>query len=98
MKSAEEIIGDFLAHQGEDNNKRDAVMREQQVAMRNLENQLGQLAKRMTERDSGQLPSDTQEPRMENASAITTRSGKVLPTVEMPIEEVVDEEVSVEKN
>ena len=67
--------------------------------MRNLENQLGQLAKRMTERDAGQLPSDTQEPRRENASAITTRSGKVLPDVEVPVEveEVVDEEVRVEK-
>ena len=67
--------------------------------MRNMESQIGQLAKRMTERDSGQLPSNTQEPRRENASAITTRSGKVLPTVEVPVEveEVVDEEVRVEK-
>src|ERR1044072_2800392 len=91
-KSVEEIIGDFLTQQREDNHKRDA-------AIRNVENQLGQLAKRMTERESGQLPSNTQEPRHENASAITTRSGKVLPTVEVPVEveEVVDEEVKVEK-
>src|ERR1044072_3348501 len=62
-----------------------------------LEHQVGQLAKRISEGDAGKFPSDTQEPRVENASAITTRSGKVLPTVEMPVEEVVVEEERVEK-
>ena len=52
---------------------------------------------RISERDTGEFPSDTQEPRVENASTITTRSGKVLPTVEMPVEEVVVEEERVEK-
>ena len=50
------MIEIFMARQDENikkqedtNNRRDAAMREQQAAMRNLENLLGQLAKRMTE-------------------------------------------------
>src|ERR1044072_9452449 len=88
-----------MARPDEKLKKKEDANKRGDAAMRNLENQLGQLAKRMTERDAGQLPSDTQEPRRENASAITTRSGKVLPTVEAPVEveEVVDEEVRVEK-
>ena len=31
----------------------------------------------MNERPPGKFPSDTQSPRHENASAITTRSGKI---------------------
>src|ERR1044072_4132161 len=97
-KSMEEMIEIFMARQDENIKKQEDANNRRDAAMRNLENQLGQLAKRMTERESGQLPSGTQEPRRENASAITTRSGKVLPTVEMPVEEVVDEEVRVQKN
>src|ERR1044072_7655084 len=103
-KSVEDLLGDFLAHQEEANKKRyvamrqqEASMRQHETSMRNLEHQVGQLAKRISERDTGKFPSDTQEPRVENASAITTRSGKVLPTVEMPVEEVVVEEERVEK-
>src|ERR1044072_2273704 len=93
-RSMEEMIEIFMARQDENIKKQEDANNRKDAAMRNLENQLGQLAKRMTERDVGQLPSDTQEPRRENASAITTRSGKVLPTVEVPVEveEVVDEE------
>ena len=59
-KSVEELLGDFLAQQEDANKKRDAVMR-------NLEHQVGQLAKRISERDTGKFPSDTQEPMLENA-------------------------------
>src|ERR1044072_1913765 len=72
-------------------------MRQHETSMRNLKHQVGQLAKRMLERDAGKFPSDTQEPRIENASAITTRSGNFLPTLEIPVEEVVVEEEKVEK-
>src|ERR1044072_1893542 len=90
-KSVEEMIANFLTNQEDANKKRDAVVR-------NLEYQVGQLAKRISERDTGKLPSDTIiNPRQENVSAITTRSGKVLPTVEMPIEEVLVEKERVEK-
>src|ERR1044072_3535084 len=77
--------------------QQEASMRQQEESMRNLEHQVGQLAKRISERDTCKFPSDTQEPRVENASAITTRSGKVLPTVEMPVEEVLVEKERVEK-
>ena len=74
------------------NKEQEALARDQGAAIRNLEVQFGQLAKHQTERPTGKLPADTQEPRIENASAITTRSGKVLPRVEEPvIEEVVVE-------
>src|ERR1044072_7778388 len=50
-RSMEEMIEIFMARQDENikkqedaNNRRDAAMREQQAAMRNLENQLGQMA------------------------------------------------------
>src|ERR1044072_6746072 len=89
-KSVEEMIANFLTNQEDANKKRDAVVR-------NLEYQVGQLAKRISDRATGKFPSDTQEPRVENASTITTRSGKVLPTVEMPVEEVLVEKVRVEK-
>ena len=84
------MIENFLVNQEDSNKKRDAVVR-------NLEHQVGQLAKRLSERDTCKFPSDTQEPRVENASVITTRSGKVLPTVEMPVEEVLVEKERVEK-
>src|ERR1044072_7833365 len=75
-----------------ENNSRnqEAAIKDQQAAIKNLENKFGEMAKLFSERSPGRFPSDTQEPRMENASAITTRSGKVL-------REVVDEKV-YEKN
>ncbi|XP_057432651.1 uncharacterized protein LOC130725440 [Lotus japonicus] len=97
-RSMEELFKSFLAQQDETARKHEEADKKRDAAMRNMENQIGQLAKRLSERESGQLPSDTQQPRLENASAITTRSGKVLPTVEVPVEKVVDEKVRVEKN
>src|ERR1044072_812814 len=81
------------------NKAQEALARDQGAAIRHLKVQFGQLAKHLTERPSGKLPADTQEPRIENASAITTRSGKVLPSVEEPIigEVVVEGKVRVEK-
>ena len=93
------MIEVFMARQDENIKRQEAVQKEQQAAIRNLENQMGQMAKQLSERDPGTLPSDTHIPRIEDPSAITTRSGKVLPAVEVPVEveEVVDEEVRVEK-
>src|ERR1044072_7731407 len=73
-----------------ENNSRnqEAAIKDQQAAIKNLENKFGQMAKLFSERPLGKFPSETQEPRMENASAITTRSGKVLREV---VEEKVDE-------
>src|ERR1044072_3409407 len=79
-KNIEELLENFIVQQENTTKKQDD-------AIRNLENQMGQLAKPISERDSGKRPSDTQQPRLENASAITTRSGRVLPSVEEPIVE-----------
>src|ERR1044072_6643062 len=74
-RSMEERIKIFSARQDENIKQAEDGHNQRHAAIRNLENQLVQLAKRMTEKESAQFPSDTQEPRRENASAITTRSG-----------------------
>ena len=96
-KSLEEMLEGFISRQENISMKQEAVQREQQAAIKNLENQMGQMAKQLSERDPGTLPSDTHIPRMENASAITTRSGRVLNHVEKPHKEVIVEEVRAEK-
>src|ERR1044072_7115394 len=96
-RSMEEMIEIFMARQDENikkqedaNNRRDAAMREQHAVIKNLENQMGQMAKQLSERNPGTLPSDTHIPSIENASAITTRSGKVLPVVEVLVEVIAE--------
>src|ERR1044072_8602767 len=77
------------------------VTKNQDAAIKILETQVGQLAKQISERPSGKFPGDTQIPRTENASAITTRSGKVLSEVQNKAEEekreVITEEVVIRK-
>ena len=103
-KTIEDLLEGFIAR-SEDNYKaldarnknQEAMIKEQRVALRNLDVQVGHLAKNYSDRSQGEFPSDTQEPRIENASAITTRSGRVLSTVEKLVEEVVGEEERIEK-
>src|ERR1044072_4311572 len=70
-KSIEELLEGFMTRT--ENNYKN-----QEAAIKNLQNQFGQMAKLMSERPPGKFPSNTQAPRTENASAITTRSGRVL--------------------
>src|ERR1044072_3622294 len=89
-KNLEEILEGFMY-------KQEAVQKEQQAAIKNLENQIGQMAKQLSERDPGKFPADTQVPRNETANAVITRSGKVLNEIENKVEEnrkEVDEEES----
>ena len=72
----------------------DAAIKDTQAGLKNLETQVGQLAKQISERPSGKFPGDTQIPRTENASAITTRSGKVLSEVQNKAEEEKKEVVA----
>ncbi|KAH9671337.1 hypothetical protein KPL70_017334 [Citrus sinensis] len=46
--------------------KNEAIVQSQTVSLRNLENQMGQLATVMSSRTQGSLPSNTKDPRREN--------------------------------
>ncbi|XP_061358249.1 uncharacterized protein LOC133302489 [Gastrolobium bilobum] len=61
----------------------------QDASIRNLEVQIGQLSKQVSERLPGTFPSDTIMNSKENCKTIMTISGKVLPSPE--VEEKLDE-------
>ncbi|XP_062093785.1 uncharacterized protein LOC133799807 [Humulus lupulus] len=61
--------------------KNEAMIQSQAASLRNLENQVGQLANELRNRPHGTLPSDTENPRngsKEHCKVITLRSGKEL--------------------
>ena len=58
--------------------------------LRNLENQVGQLASNLFRRPQGGLPSNTEKNPREKVNAITLRSGKELEEVEKEPRKVVD--------
>ena len=43
--------------------KNEAVVQSQDISLRNLENQIGQLATALSNRPHGSLPSNTEDPR-----------------------------------
>ena len=58
--------------------KTESQIQNQSVALKNLENQVGQLANALSSRPNGSLPSNTEIPKKdgnEHAKAITIRSG-----------------------
>ncbi|KAJ7947399.1 DNA-directed DNA polymerase [Quillaja saponaria] len=83
--------------------KTDSIIQSQATSLRNLENQIGQLANAITSNPRGALPSDTiPNPRgrnlnMEDCKAITLRSGKKVeePPKQAEIPSKQDEEVIV---
>ncbi|KAH9680288.1 hypothetical protein KPL71_026499 [Citrus sinensis] len=59
--------------------KNEAIVKSQAVSLRNLENQMGQLAIAMSSRTQGSLPSNTEDPRREgkeHCKVINLMSGK----------------------
>ena len=59
--------------------KNEAVVQSHTVSLRNLENQIGQLAVALSNRPQGSLPSNTEDPRREgkeHCKVINLRSGK----------------------
>ncbi|XP_056169335.1 uncharacterized protein LOC130138641 [Syzygium oleosum] len=64
----------------------DVRFQNQEASIRNLEKQVGQLANHLSERPYGTLPSNTEKNPVENAKAITLRSGKedVTPGADAP--------------
>ncbi|KAL5573651.1 hypothetical protein UlMin_023248 [Ulmus minor] len=66
--------------------RNDAVIQSQAASLRNLENQVGQLANEMKNRPPGTLPSNTESPKRdgkEHCKAITLRGGKTLEALEI---------------
>ncbi|KAL5558150.1 hypothetical protein UlMin_034361 [Ulmus minor] len=66
--------------------RNDAVIQSQAASLRNLENQVGQLANELKNRPPGTLPSNTESPkrdRKEHCKAITLRGGKTLEAPEI---------------
>ena len=52
----------------------------QEASIRNLENQVGQIARQLADRPQGTFPSDTETNPKEHCKAITLRSGKTIDT------------------
>ncbi|KAL7617558.1 hypothetical protein Lser_V15G01562 [Lactuca serriola] len=79
MSPFEKAMMEFMIKQDQ---KTEAREKNQAIAMRNLEDQLGQLAQALNSREPGTLPSNTQNPGNVNdkrqCNAITLRSGKEL--------------------
>ncbi|XP_073121149.1 uncharacterized protein [Henckelia pumila] len=72
-------------------------MQNQDASIKNLENQIGQLAKSISSRDQGTLPSDTEKNPKEQVKAIELRSGKTVepePKSEKEPETVTSEKTS----
>ncbi|KAL5579761.1 hypothetical protein UlMin_012203 [Ulmus minor] len=66
--------------------RNDAVIQSQAALLRNLENQVGQLANELKNRPPGTLPSNTENPKRdgkEHCKAITLRGGKTLEAPEI---------------
>ncbi|XP_061350974.1 uncharacterized protein LOC133296035 [Gastrolobium bilobum] len=76
-------------------NEARAHNKNQDAFIRNLEVQIGQLSKQVSERLPRTFPSDTIVNPKEHCKAIMTRSGKVLPSPE--VEEKLDEEEKEKK-
>ena len=53
-----------------------------EASLKNLENQVGQLANNLSRRPQGGLPSNTENNPREEVNAVTLRSGKELKEVE----------------
>ncbi|XP_057446113.1 uncharacterized protein LOC130738193 [Lotus japonicus] len=70
-KSLEELMENFI-------NRADTSFKNHEAAIKNLETQVGQMAKQMSERPPGMFPLDTVINSKENCSAITLRSGATL--------------------
>ncbi|KAA3473721.1 retroelement pol polyprotein-like [Gossypium australe] len=72
--SLESLLKTYMA-------KNDALIQSQAATLKNLENQVGQLATELRNRLQGALPSDTENPRnlgKEHCKALTLRSEKII--------------------
>ncbi|KAL5558871.1 hypothetical protein UlMin_035082 [Ulmus minor] len=75
-----------------------ANFRNQGASIRNLEHEVGEISKLLTERGQGALPSNTERNPREEAKAITLRSGKELEKSKEARKQAIEEDTSVSKN
>ncbi|KAL5579184.1 hypothetical protein UlMin_011626 [Ulmus minor] len=75
-----------------------ANFRNQGASIRNLEHQVGEISKLLTERGQGALPSNTERNPREEVKAITLRSGKELEKSKEASKQAIEEDTSVSKN
>ncbi|KAJ0714148.1 putative retrotransposon gag domain, aspartic peptidase domain superfamily [Helianthus annuus] len=93
-KRFREYDGRFTRHESE--------LKSQKASMQAIENQVGQIAKMLSARQQGGLPSNTEPNPNATAKAITLRSGKTAQAIppavsEKPVDdEEVDEEIEAE--
>ncbi|KAI3703847.1 hypothetical protein L1987_74043 [Smallanthus sonchifolius] len=72
-------------------------LRNQKASIQTIENQVGQIAKLLSERPPGGLPSNTEPNPKAHVKAITTRSGRGTgPDPQIPVHESSEEEVVIE--
>ncbi|KAL5569891.1 hypothetical protein UlMin_026466 [Ulmus minor] len=70
----------------------------QGASIRNLEHQVGEISKLLTERAQGTFPSNTEKNPREEAKAITLRSGKELEKSKEASKQAIEEDTSVSKD
>ncbi|KAL5556754.1 hypothetical protein UlMin_038990 [Ulmus minor] len=75
-----------------------ANFRNQGASIRNLEHQVGEISKLLTEKGQGALPSNTERNPREEAKVITLRSGKELEKSKEASKQAIEEDTSVSKN
>ncbi|KAD4586318.1 hypothetical protein E3N88_23919 [Mikania micrantha] len=73
-------------------------LRSQGSAIRGIENQMGQIAKLLADREKGKLPSNTETNPKEHCKAVTLRSGKTTKSDDLAStsKPIVEEEVEVQ--
>ncbi|KAK1439692.1 hypothetical protein QVD17_05512 [Tagetes erecta] len=76
--------------------KNETELRNQKASLQNIENQVGQIAKLLSERPQGGLPGNTETNPKGHVKAITTRSGKTTEPVPSPSSQPVVEEEETE--
>ncbi|KAD7116998.1 hypothetical protein E3N88_04266 [Mikania micrantha] len=101
MQQQAQLLTQFITESKAQHKEHDTMIKSQGAALQNLERQVSQIASQLGERQSGSLPSKTEENPRGYAKAITTRSGMSTGT-EKPVaepaedEEVMDEEIEME--
>ena len=74
----------------------ETALKNQQASIQQLKNQIGQLAKMISERAPGSLPSNTEPNPKEHVKAVTLKNGKVLTEPEKKLPQESDKEKDVE--
>ena len=72
------MITKFIQTSEQRQQSTDATLRNHEAFIHNLENQVGQIAKLLSERPQGSLPGNTEPNPREQLKAVTLRSGKEL--------------------